>query len=512
MMSLMRTSAVALASVALTFSAHEATAQTPDSAKRIGPPIQAIATASAVSTEKLGSVMDVRQLPDGRVMVNDGLRRRLILMDTMLVKVGMLLDSAGSRDASYGTQPGTLIPFKGDTTLYIDPASYTVLYFDPNAKLVRVRSVWSPRNVSWYSGTLWPYGWVGMDSRGRIVHRLEATPAPPPKNLAKGTTYVPSPPDSSFIVAIDVDTREQDTLGVVHIPKSEYRARRTAEGYYTFDVVVNPLPLTDQWAALSDGTIVFLRGIDYRIDYINPDRSRTSSAKLPYEWQRMTDEAKKQLVDSTTQALTRSAQLSQVTNLIRWVNLYRREYPKGYKAPERFILPPGLPKDWKLPEGVTFPEKYTYACPPGVEPTMSAPAPAEGAAAPSAGANPSGVPPGTPSCIPAPLSFSFGSSAPPPPTMRPVIVLDPTELPDYRPPFATASARSDMDGNLWVRTIQPRPIPGGIVYDVINRQGELFARYQIPPGYTIVGFGKGKIVYLSMRDAKGIHLARVRLK
>lgn len=38
------------------------------------------------------------------------------------------------------------------------------------------------------------------------------------------------------------------------------------------------------------------------------------------------------------------------------------------------------------------------------------------------------------------------------------------------------------------------------------------AMVPLPPGYTLVGFGKGKVVYLSTRDAKGIHVARVRLR
>jgi hypothetical protein len=46
----------------------------------------------------------------------------------------------------------------------------------------------------------------------------------------------------------------------------------------------------------------------------------------------------------------------------------------------------------------------------------------------------------------------------------------------------------------------------------VSHDGELVDRLQLPPGYTVVGFGKGKIVYVSMRDAKGIHLARVRLR
>ena len=68
-----------------------------------------------------------------------------------------------------------------------------------------------------------------------------------------------------------------------------------------------------------------------------------------------------------------------------------------------------------------------------------------------------------------------------------------------------------MDGNLWIRTIPARAITGGPVYDIISRQGELVNRLQLPPRYTLVGFGRGRVVYLSLRDASGIRLARVRL-
>ncbi len=86
------------------------------------------------------------------------------------------------------------------------------------------------------------------------------------------------------------------------------------------------------------------------------------------------------------------------------------------------------------------------------------------------------------------------------------------ELPDYKPPFAVGSVRADADGNLWIRTNPAKPTPGaGFVFDIVNRQGELKDRIQLPLGYALVGFGRGGVVYLSMRDAKGVHLARVRL-
>ena len=75
----------------------------------------------------------------------------------------------------------------------------------------------------------------------------------------------------------------------------------------------------------------------------------------------------------------------------------------------------------------------------------------------------------------------------------------PNELPDYKPPFFSGSARPDADGNIWVLTIPTRGIPGGPVYDVINSKGELVERVQVPANRTIVGFGADGIVYLAAR-------------
>ena len=87
-----------------------------------------------------------------------------------------------------------------------------------------------------------------------------------------------------------------------------------------------------------------------------------------------------------------------------------------------------------------------------------------------------------------------------------------SDLPDYRPPFTSGAVRADADGNLWIRTIPPHPTPGGVVYDIVSREGGLVDRLQLPPGYSLAGFGQGRVVYLSMRDASGVHLARVRLR
>jgi hypothetical protein len=481
----------------------------------VGPPIQRIATASALSTEQLGVVTSVRELADGRVLVNDGMRRRLLLMDTTLRTVEVVLDSLSEISNTYGTRPGALLPFRGDSILFVDPASLAIVVLDPAGKMARVRSVWRVGHVSYFSNSSGFMGWPGIDSKGRMVYRVPATPAPPKVAPPPGVPYIPQDPDSAFVIAVDIDTRKVDTLAAVKIPKSNTNIRMMPSGGFMFESALNPLPTTDDWAVLPDGRVAFVRWRDYRIEYLHPDGKWTSSEKLPFDWQRLTDEDKERLIDSVTAVQQRSARNTFVSSMIRWVNQYGKDYPANFAVPEGYVLSPGFPKDWILPKGVTFPANYVYACPPGADPPAM-PMPAGPVPVPVSGAAPSGAaPPGAPrapSCFPAPVTFS-GGVVPQPPMLRQVSVMPASELPDYRPPIATNGAvRADMEGNLWIRIVPPKPIPGGPVYDIVSPQGELVNRLQTPPGYTLVGFGKGKIVYLTMRDATGIHLARVRLK
>lgn len=50
----------------------------------------------------------------------------------------------------------------------------------------------------------------------------------------------------------------------------------------------------------------------------------------------------------------------------------------------------------------------------------------------------------------------------------------------------------------------------GLIYDIVNREGQLVERVQLPPGRTLVGFGKGGVVYLANREGRGMVLERAR--
>ena len=58
-------------------------------------------------------------LPDGRVLINDPGKRQVILLDTALTNPKIVVDSAGGA-TMYGMGAGALIPFAGDSTLFVD--------------------------------------------------------------------------------------------------------------------------------------------------------------------------------------------------------------------------------------------------------------------------------------------------------------------------------------------------------------------------------------------------------
>jgi hypothetical protein len=71
---------------------------------------------------------------------------------------------------------------------------------------------------------------------------------------------------------------------------------------------------------------------------------------------------------------------------------------------------------------------------------------------------------------------------------------------------------SDRDGNVW---IEPDGASSYVarVYDVVNGQGQLVRRIRVPAGKSIVGFGRGGVVYTVSGDSHtGFILERVSVK
>ena len=422
--------------------------------------LRQLPAAAATSTDSIGSVAAVRQLPNGNVLVNDQARRRVVLMDPAMKVIGLVADSTSSTNNAYGVRPGGLIAYRGDSTLFIEPAGLSMLVIDPAGKIIRTMAAPRANDVNFLVGG--PLGNPGFDSQGRLVYRTMDFGMRGMRPPQPGQPFVmPTQPDSSALVRFNLGTRKLDTVGFFKIPKNNVQMSQDANGGMRVSVTINPLPIVDDWAVLSDGTVAFVRGHDYHVDFIAASGVTTVADKIPYEWQRLTDDDKSRFLDSAKVAIEKqraavAAGGPGAANAVR----------AGFEA-------------FAGGGGGGAPQMIT----------MTREAPAGGAA----GGGTTRVDVGGPGGMQVP----------------PINMVSASELPDYKPVFGTGAVRADMDGRLWVRTIPTKPTAGGAIYDVIDNGGKLVDRVQVPAGTTIAGFGVGGVVYLGVRDATGLHIQRI---
>lgn len=98
-----------------------------------------------------------------------------------------------------------------------------------------------------------------------------------------------------------------------------------------------------------------------------------------------------------------------------------------------------------------------------------------------------------------PLDIARGAAAATP--SPPPAYVTPSDLPDFRPPFMSGFTRGDAENRVWVRENQ-NPPTGWTIYDVIDRQGRLTDRVQLPAGSALVGFGPGAVYLTSVVQGK----------
>ena len=89
------------------------------------------------------------------------------------------------------------------------------------------------------------------------------------------------------IIAVSFDTRQADTLAWMKIPPNVPSVSgRDPDGRMRITSIQPPFELTDEWAALDDGTIAIIRWRDYHVDWVRPDGTRESSPKTAWNWVR----------------------------------------------------------------------------------------------------------------------------------------------------------------------------------------------------------------------------------
>jgi hypothetical protein len=273
-------------------------AQTPVPIHQIGPIL-------ASSTENVGQAITVRATSDGHVIVGAGMRQRVYAFDSTLKNFTLVADS-GAGTGIIPVRTTGVIAYLGDSTLLPDFGANALLVLDATGK--QIRSMAPPRAQDlMFLALPAAFGRPGFDPKGRLIYRTQIPPNIRPTPTPSGSQkvdMVPVNPDSAPILRGDFDTRKVDTIVWLKTPTQGRMGMEMKDNpaggppSITMHMLVNPFPLSDEWALLSDGTIAIVRAHDYHIDWVDPDGTRRSSAKMPIDWRRYTDDEKRQRVDS----------------------------------------------------------------------------------------------------------------------------------------------------------------------------------------------------------------------
>lgn len=375
-------------------------------------PLRRVVNVVATDSGVLRTVSGVRHLSDGRVLVNDPLSRRMVILDPTLKKVDVIADTAAGARNVYTAVTG-LIPYLGDTTLFVDRASTAFIAIEPDGTFGTVTSPPKVADMFYMAASS-----SGFDAKGRIVYRgyrMQDRTAlmAMEMNAMAGNNQVMTTPDSAPILRADFDTRRVDTVAMlrVQVAKSGIQRMQSPTGGQMMISVpyFDPLPVTDEWTILPDGTIAIVRTRDYHIDWIDADGNVTSTPRMPFDWKRITLEDKQQIIDSVRKARA----------------------------------------DWDANN------------PPQAGPSMT---------------------------------LDGRTMAMP---RAPFRTVEPEDLPDYYPPVRAGQVKADPDGNVWVLPATSTVTGAGLVYDVVNRKGEVFERVVLPAGMALAAVGAGGVIYMT---------------
>lgn len=384
-------------------------------------PTRVLGPVTATSKDSMGPQIAVRALSNGGVMVNDIARRRVLLFDANLQKFTMVIDSGSTTGSAMATAvpSAQLIRYEGDSTLYVDLASQSLLVLDNAGKVARVMALPRPNDAIYLSATAFGPAW--MDPQGRLVYRGMRPPKITPPEPGSKVISIPQQSDSGPILRADFDQRKVDTVTTLKVLQPGAMTLTQEGTNISLKLLVNPMDVGDEWGMLPDGTIAILRAHDYHVDWVAPDGKITSSPKMAFDWKPMTDAQKQFKLDSI-----------------------RPELQKAIDAQPAQTVPTA--------EG---PRRIR-------------------------------------------MQFDF----------VPI-----NKLPDYEPAISAGALKVDPKGNLW---IVPRTSSGakdGVLYDVVNRKGEVSERVQFPKGYALAGFGNGgEDVYVLRVEGKVGFLERAKLR
>lgn len=371
-------------------------------------PLKTLTKPDAEYSEPFTQISGIRELRDGRVIVND-VRDKTVQLIDMKTGTATKIGREGSGPGEYAL-PSRLLALPGDTSIVYDPLNRRFLVIGPDGKpgpFVSYEA--SEAGVGRARITM---GARYTDARGRLY---SAGPS-----FSIGPNGAPTSSDTAPIVRFDRATKKTDTLAWIYTPTTTIR---TSGGGSNVSVRVgggNPFAAADDWAVTPDGRLAVVRTKDYHVDWYAPNGQRTSGPAVPYQKLKVTEDDKKEYRERRASGAG--------TALI----MTERVGPGGAQRSASV----GAPTTVQLPE--------------------------------------------------------------------------PTDWPEYKPPFTGSAAIAAPNGQVWV--LRTRAAKDKIpTYDVFDASGRVVSRVALPADTRLVGFGNGT-VYLARSDEDDLqYLQRYKL-
>ena len=217
--------------------------------------------ADASFPESFSTVRGLRELPDGHILISDGLGQALMVVD-LDAGTADTIGRIGGGPKEYQT-PDALFPLPGDSTLLVDLGNGRLTVLGPDLAFGETYPL--AQGTPGGAGGAGGAGGLdiriprGVDSKGRIYYQRMG-------GFRPGGQL----PDSAAVMRWDRATGKTTMITQV---KLDERKMTTSGSSNNRNVRISTVPLSprDGWAVAWDGRVAAARSGNYHVEWIEPD-------------------------------------------------------------------------------------------------------------------------------------------------------------------------------------------------------------------------------------------------
>jgi hypothetical protein len=216
---------------------------------------------AAALRHQFSSITGFRELPDGRVLVSDGIDQVLLRADLASQRVDTI--GRGGQGPGEYKSPDLLVPLPAGATLLTDLGNARLTVFDGGGKYRE--SIPIAQGGIGGAGGLRLLMVRASDGQGRLYYQPAGTD---PRA------------DSGAVLRWDRASGKTDTIARVKLAKLVVKSSGGSNSR-TVRQRPPPYPVQEGWAVAPDGRVALVRVGEYRVDWILPNGSRVTGRLLP---------------------------------------------------------------------------------------------------------------------------------------------------------------------------------------------------------------------------------------